>query len=57
MVDTQAAEDKIRDIINLIAVYNEEELEGGTKKIEDAVAAELKEKLQELAQTIGSPEE
>ena len=49
------AEDKIRDLINLIAVFNKEELkEGEGKKIEDDAAKVLKQKLQEIAKLIGS---
>ena len=46
-------ENKIRDLINLVSVMNEEEAEGGTKKIEDESAAQLKEKLQEIANLLG----
>ncbi len=46
-------ENKVRDLINLVSVMNEEEEEGGTKKIEDESAAQLKEKLQEIASLLG----
>ena len=46
------AENKIRDLINLVSVYNEEEVDG-VKQISDDVAEELKEKLLELAKLIG----
>ena len=55
-MDTQDIADKIRDLINLVSVMNEEELEGGTKKIEDESAGQLKEKLQEIAQMLGKEE-
>jgi len=45
-------QDKIRDIVNWVEVKNQEEIEGGTKKIEDEVVATLKEKLSELTQAI-----
>lgn len=48
------AENKIRDLINLISVMNQEEVEGGTKKIEDSAANELKEKLREIAEVVGA---
>jgi len=46
--------DKIRDVINDVAVANEEEVEGGTKKVEDETASQLKEKLQNIAQLLAS---
>ena len=49
-------ENKVRDLINLVSVMNEEEVEGGTKKIEDESAAQLKEKLQEIANLLGKEE-
>jgi len=45
-------QDKIRDIVNWVEVKNQEEIEGGTKKIEDEVVTTLKEKLSELTQAI-----
>lgn len=47
-------QDKIRDIINWVEVKNQEEIEGGTKKIEDEVVTKLKEKLAELTQAVDS---
>jgi len=50
-----AIEDDIRDLINFIEVKNEEELDAAEgKKIEDDVAAELKDKLRALAKKIGA---
>lgn len=46
-------EDSIRDLINTIKVRNEEEVEGGFKRIEDDVAEELIKKLREIAQKLG----
>ena len=46
-------ENKVRDLVNLVSVMNEEEIEGGVKKVEDAAATELKEKLQEIAKMLG----
>ncbi len=56
MVDEKTireVENKIRDLINLIEIMNKEEVEG-TKKIEDSAAQELKEKLRETAEKLGS---
>jgi hypothetical protein len=56
MVDikkTKEVEDKIRDLINDIEVYNEEEVESEGKEIEDDAAASLKGKLQEIAKLVG----
>jgi len=47
-------ENKIRDLINLIQVYNTVEEEGEAKKIEDDAAADLKNKLQEIAKMVAS---
>ncbi|MEM4270707.1 MAG: hypothetical protein QXO70_01270 [Candidatus Pacearchaeota archaeon] len=47
-------ENKIRDLINLVSVYNTEEEEGEGKKIEDDAAADLKARLQEIAKMIAS---
>jgi len=47
------AENKIRDLINLVAVYSKEEEEGEGSKIDSDAALELKNKLQELAKVIG----
>ena len=46
-------ENKIRDLINWIAVWNLEEIEDGNKQISNDVVEELKEKLQEIAEDIG----
>lgn len=45
-------ENNVRDLVNLISVYNEEEVDG-VKQISDDVAEELKEKLLELAKLVG----
>jgi len=55
MVDAEkikAVEDKIRDLINWVEVWNLEEVEGGFKKIEDDVVNELKQRLEELAKMV-----
>lgn len=49
----KAAENKIRDLINLVQVYNTEEEAGEGKKVEDDAAADLKAKLHEVAKMIG----
>jgi len=57
MVDikkTKEVEDKIRDLINQVQVYNTEEEEGEGKKVEDGAAAALKGKLQEIAKLVGA---
>ena len=46
------AENAVRDIINWIEVWNLEEVQEGTKKIEDKTVDELKVKLEELAKKI-----
>lgn len=47
-------ENKIRDLINWIEVWNLEELEEGScKKIDNETVEELKGKLQEIAEEIG----
>jgi hypothetical protein len=56
MVDVnkiKGAENKIRDLINLIQVYNTEEEPEEGKKIEDDAAKDLKAKLQEIAKIVG----
>lgn len=50
----KSAEDLIRDLINLVAVYREEEKEDVTTRIDPATAKELTKKLEELAKKIGS---
>jgi len=55
MVDAEkikAVENKIRDLINWVEVWNLEEVEGGFKKIEDDVVNELKQRLEELAKMV-----
>jgi len=57
MVDAKKVKevnDKIRDLINQVQLYNTEEEEGEGKKVEDDAAAALKGKLQELAQLVGA---
>jgi len=52
--DIAEVENKIRDLINLIKIRNNEELEVGEgKKIEDDTAEELVEKLREIAEKLG----
>ena len=46
------AEDAVRDLINWIEVWNLEEVQEGTKKIEDSTVDDLKAKLEELAKKI-----
>jgi len=47
-------ENKIRDLINWIEVWNLEEIEEGScKRIDNKTVEELKEKLQEIAEDIG----
>ena len=46
------AENAVRDIINWIEVWNLEEVQEGTKKIEDETVDDLKAKLEELAKKI-----
>jgi len=46
------AEDKIRDLINLVSVMNNEEIEEEYKEISDKAAKELDKKLRELAKII-----
>jgi len=52
--DISKVEDKIRDLINLVKIRNNEELESGEgKKIEDDAAEELIDKLKEIASMLG----
>jgi len=51
--ETRNAEDMIRDLVNLINVYKEEEMQDVTTKIEPNTAAELVAKLEELAKKVG----
>ncbi|MBS3154967.1 hypothetical protein J4404_00525 [Candidatus Woesearchaeota archaeon] len=47
-------ENKIRDLINWIEVWNLEEIEEGScKRIDNKTVEEMKEKLQEIAEDIG----
>ncbi len=46
-------ENDIRDLINWIEVWNEEEKTGGTKLIEDEQAEKMKEKLRNIAEKLG----
>jgi len=48
----KTAEDMIRDLINFINVKKEEEVEGATHRIEADTAAQLVEKLEELAKKV-----
>jgi hypothetical protein len=49
MADIKGAADAVRDLINWVEVWNLEEVQEGTKKIEDSVVEELKTKLQAIA--------
>ena len=51
-VKIKEAENAIRDLINWIEVWNLEEVQEGTKKIEDETVNELKAKLEDLAKKI-----
>ena len=46
------AEDAVRDLINWIEVWNLEEVQEGTKKIEDETVKDLKAKLEEIAKKV-----
>ena len=46
-------ENDIRDLINWVKVWNTEEEAGATKKIEDAEAGQLTEKLHSIASKLG----
>ena len=50
---TKSAEDMIRDLVNLIAVYKEEEMQDVTTRIEVNTAEILSAKLEEIAQKVG----
>ncbi|MBT4805467.1 hypothetical protein HON71_04815 [Candidatus Woesearchaeota archaeon] len=50
---TKSAEDMIRDLINLIAVYKEEEMQDVTTRIEVNTAEILSAKLEEIAKKVG----
>ncbi len=51
--ELKAIENDIRDLINWIEVWNEEEKTGGTKKIETEEAEKMKEKLRAIATKLG----
>ena len=51
--ETKRAEDLIRDLINLVCVYKEEEKQDVTTKIDPDTAEELNAKLEELAKKVG----
>ncbi len=51
--DSVSAEDMIREIVNLIAVYKEEEMEDVTTRIDPDTAEILTAKLGELAKKVG----
>jgi hypothetical protein len=50
---TKSAEDLIRDLINLIQVYKEEEMQDVTTRIEANTAEILTAKLEEIAKKVG----
>lgn len=50
---SRSAEDQIRDLVNLINVYKNEEMEDVTTRIDPATAKELVKKLEELAKKVG----
>ena len=52
--ESKSAEDMIRDLINLIAVYKEEELEGVTTRVDSDTAEILTAKLNEIAKKVGN---
>lgn len=55
MVDVnklKEVENKIRDVINLVSVYNNEEEQDEGKLVEDEAATELKKRLQDLAKIV-----
>lgn len=51
---SRSAEDLIRDLINLINVYKNEEAEDVTTRIDPATAKELAAKLEEIAKKVGT---
>ena len=51
--DLKTIENDIRDLINWVEVWNEEEKEGGTKKIENEEAKKINEKLRAIATKLG----
>ncbi|MBD3249430.1 hypothetical protein GF336_05270 [Candidatus Woesearchaeota archaeon] len=46
-------ENKLRDLMNWVKVFQEEEEEGATQKIEDETAKQLMDKIQEISKTLG----
>ena len=50
---TKSAEDLVRDLINLIAVYKDEETQDVTTRIEANTAEILSAKLEEIAKKVG----
>ena len=52
MADIKGAADALRDMINWVEVWNLEEVQEGTKKIEDSVVEELKAKLKAVAEKL-----
>ena len=50
---SKSAEDMVRDLINLVAVYKEEEKESVTTRIDSDTAEILTAKLKELAEKVG----
>lgn len=50
---SKTTEDKVRDLINLVNVYKDEEIEDVTTRIDPATAKELVKKLEELAKEVG----
>lgn len=50
---TKLAEDMVRDLINLISVYKEEEKEGVSTRIDPETAEELVKKLEKIAKKVG----
>ena len=50
---SKSAEDMIRDLINLIAVYKKEEMQDVTTRIEVNTAEILSAKLEEIAKKVG----
>lgn len=52
--ESMTTEDKIRELINLINVYKDEEMEDVTTRIDPATAKELVKKLEEIANEVGN---
>jgi len=51
--ESKNTEDMIRDLVNLINVYKEEEKEGVSTRIDQTTAEELVAKLKEIAEKVG----